>query len=175
MPRTYSMMNNHLKNKYSNLVFWFLYKYKEKINIDMSVLDVGCGHYRNLKLFNDLGFKKLYGIDMQHTENPLNVEIDFIKGNIEFGLPFLEQEFDIVLCNFVLMFIDPGRQFFVLDELMRVTKKYLVFETYRQRKNFNGFIQEYDFKMLVDYLIQSNKFTVLRKRMYDEQIVLERK
>jgi hypothetical protein len=43
------VMSNHLKNGYSNHIFKFISKFYEELDLKNSILDVGCGHYRNLK------------------------------------------------------------------------------------------------------------------------------
>lgn len=64
----------HLRNHYSDLVFQFVKENTDELFTGMSILDVGTGHMRNLKLFEMLGFKELYGLDLDYTDNPLAVK-----------------------------------------------------------------------------------------------------
>lgn len=59
-----------------------------------------------------------------------NIKVKFILRNIESELPYEDNEMDIVLCNYVLMFINPEKIVFVLEELLRVCNKFLVIDTY---------------------------------------------
>jgi len=44
-------INNHLRNHYSNYNLLFLKRYFSELNIkDNKILDVGTGHFRNLRL-----------------------------------------------------------------------------------------------------------------------------
>ena len=48
----------------------------------------------------------------------------FINHDIEQGIPLSDKQFDIVLCNYVLMFIEPSKINKVVDDLMRVTRDF---------------------------------------------------
>ncbi|OGD78283.1 hypothetical protein A2362_04270 [Candidatus Curtissbacteria bacterium RIFOXYB1_FULL_41_59] len=71
------------------------------------ILDIGCG-------------KKKYpgsiGIDL----NPKS-DADIIK-NVEKGLPFKKNEFDLVYSSHTLEHLDPKKLVFVLEEIWRVTR-----------------------------------------------------
>lgn len=178
--RRYNMdgrINNHLKNKYSSYVFSFIKKYHKELSIhDDKILDVGCGHARNLKLFEELGFKKLYGFDINKTDNPLHVNFEWTRGDVQEGLPYQDKSFDIVLCNYVLMFIAPDKLNFVIDELLRVTNKFLIIETYRYLNNSkNTMYQDYSFQSIVEYIKNKSDFELLQVRNYYEKLLVKRR
>ena len=79
-------INNHLRNHYLNYNLLFLKRYFSESNIkDNKILDVGTGHFRNLRLFYEMGFKNLWGIDKNIPE-PLackNLRVDFCRRDIE--------------------------------------------------------------------------------------------
>lgn len=105
----------------------------------MSVLDVGCGHGRHLNLFYNLGFRNLIGIDVV-KRNYLSKKYKYIKLDIreEFSKePLLQQNYDIVLCNFVLMFIEPKYQIEIIDKLLKLTNRYLLIETRKIGGNYS--------------------------------------
>jgi tellurite methyltransferase len=171
------VISNHLKHGYSNYIFLFLKKYNEEVFIGNKILDVGAGHYRNLKLFQKLGFNNLYAIDILKSNNPLKVPINFTEYNIENGLPYLDREFDIVLCNYVLMFINIDKQKYVLSELMRVSNNFLIIETNRLKESTkNTFFKDYDFSKFIEWITDINEFEFLglKNGKVREKMVLRR-
>ncbi|HEY5523802.1 MAG TPA: class I SAM-dependent methyltransferase [Clostridium sp.] len=172
-------INNHLRNHYSNYNLLFLKRYFSELNIkDNKILDVGTGHFRNLRLFYEMGFKNLWGIDKNIPE-PLackNLRVDFCRRDIENGLPYQDEIFDIVLCNYVLMFIAPKRLNFVLGELLRVSKVFLIIETFKHPdKAKTTDVNEYDFKDIVKFFENRNDIEILDKKNYYEKILVRRK
>ena len=71
------------------------------------ILDIGCG---------DKKYPNSLGIDIRKTK-----QTDFVV-NIEKGLPFKNNEFDLIYSNHTLEHIDPKKLVFVLEEIWRVTK-----------------------------------------------------
>jgi SAM-dependent methyltransferase len=171
-------INNHLRNHYSDYNLLFLKRYFNELNIKDKILDVGTGHFRNLKLFYEVGFKDLWGIDKNIPE-PLphkNFKSSFCKKDIENGLPYEDKTFNVVLCNYVLMFIAPKRLNFVLEELVRVTKCFIIIETFKhpdEAKTTN--VNDYDFKDIVNFFENRNDIEILDKKNYYEKILVRRK
>ncbi|MBK5201884.1 MAG: class I SAM-dependent methyltransferase [Spirochaetaceae bacterium] len=171
-------INNHLRNHYSNYNLLFLKRYFNELNIKDKILDVGTGHFRNLKLFYEVGFKDLWGIDKNDPE-PLphkNFKANFCKKDIENGLPYPGETFDVVICNYVLMFISPKRLNFVLEELLRVSKGFLIIETFKHPdKAKTTDVMDYDFKDIVRFFENRNDIEILDKKVYYEKILVRRK
>ena len=158
-------MSNHLKNGYSNYNLLFLKRYSKELNKNNKVLDVGTGHFRNLKLFHEVGFSKLYAIDKNIPDSKFNLRIKFVLQDIEDGLPYENKEMDIVLCNYVLMFVNKEKINFVLEELMRVSRNYLIIETYPKNcKTQNTEHKEYNFNSIYEYIKNKDDFEILDKR-----------
>lgn len=172
------MINNHLRDGYSDYNLLFLKRYNHELNLDNTILDVGCGHYRNLYLFYQLGFKKLHGIDRlvpDPSEKPKRFKVNFIKKDINLGLPYENKAFDIVLCNFVLMFIPPKSLYKVLEDILRVTKGFCIIETQNQfYKAKKSQIEIYKFKDIVDYVEKLEDFEILDKKIYKEKLIIRR-
>lgn len=171
------MKVNHLRNHYSNFNLAFVKKYVNHLNIEMKIGDIGAGHLRNLKLFQELGFKNLYGVDREDTDNPLSVKVKkFIIQDIENGISFDDKFFDITLCNYVLMFINQSTIFYVLDELMRISNEFLVIETYPKKHNTKKttFYKDYDFSLIVEYIKSNDEFELLQVRNYYEKLIARR-
>lgn len=173
------LISNHLKKGYSDYNLFFLKHYYQELNLNNKILDVGCGHYRNLYLFYKIGFKNLYGIDRAVPNPNINnkkFKVNFIQKDIMQGLPYKEKLFDIVLCNYVLMFISPDKLYYVLQELLRVTKVILVIETQSQfYEAKNTEIRHYDFKNIVGFIESTEEFEIIHKRIYKEKLILRRK
>jgi hypothetical protein len=170
------MKINHLKNHYSDYVLMFLKKYAKELSTQMKVGDIGAGHLRNLKLFEILKFKNLYALDREETDNPLNVNLKkFVLQDLENGIPFPDRFLDITLCNFVLMFVE--KQKYVIDELLRVTDKFLIIETYpkKHKTKYMTFHREYDFKEIVNYIEKNPDFELLQVREFHEGLTVRRK
>lgn len=172
-----NMQINHLRNHYSKYVFTFIKKYIDEININMKIGDIGAGHLRNLKLFEELGFKNLYAIDRESTDNPLEVELKkYIKQDIELGIPFPDRYFDITLCNYVLMFINPQSIDQVVDELLRISNKFLIIETNKQKyiKCKTTHFEKYNFMEIANQIESNPNFELLEVRKYYEKIIARR-
>lgn len=172
------LINNHLKKGYSDYNLLFLKRYNQELNLNNKILDVGCGHYRNLYLFYKVGFKNLYGIDRltpDPNEKPKRFKVNFTKHDINMDLPYEDKEFDVVLCNFVLMFIPNKNLCNVLQELLRVTKVFCVIET---QKPFyeakNSQIVPYNFKYIINYIENHGEFEIIDKKMYKEKLMIRR-
>ncbi len=140
----------------------------------MSVLDVGCGHGRHLNLFYNLGFRNLTGIDIvkrsylskRYKYLKLDIRDEFIEETL------LQEKYDIVLCNFVLMFIEPEHQIKVIDQLLKVTNKYLLIETRKigGKYSYPCYIQN------LYYYIQTKKeFEIVYYNKNKERLTIKRK
>ncbi len=155
----------------------FIKNYIDELNVNMKVADIGAGHFRNLKLFQELGFENLYALDKDDTDNPLNVNLkQFIKHDIERGIPLNDKQFDLVLCNYVLMFIDPSKTNEVLDNLMRITRGFLIIETYpKKHKNYKiTHYKEYNFTRIAKQIEDNPDFELLQVRKYYEKLTARR-
>lgn len=171
------MQINHLRNHYSDYVFMFIKRYIDHLNLDMKVGDVGAGHLRNLKIFEELGFSNLYAIDKELTDNPLDVKLTkFIHQDIELGIPLSDKFLDITLCNFVLMFVSPLNSNKVIEELLRISNGFIIIETNKQKykKYKTTHFQEYDFMKIVKYIENHSEFELLQIRKHYEKLIARR-
>jgi len=163
------MLVNHLQKGYSDFLFDFL-STEKSLDLDMKILDVGCGHLRHLKLLEEIGFSNLYGIDKRPLSNPQKVQsFTYTRLNLDQAdIPYSDESFDIVICNFVLNFIQPSRQIAVLQELMRVTKRYLLLETYPydSKKRKTTHYQPYSFEEYIKTIEEDPRFTIVKKRHF---------
>lgn len=172
------LINNHLRNGYSEYNLMFLKRYIDTLNSNNTILDIGCGHYRNLYLFYKIGFRNLYGIDKlipDPSEKPKRFKVNFINRDITYGLPYECKQFDVVLCNFVLMFIPLDKLKMVLEDILRVTKGYLIIETQKQfYKGNKSEIEDYRFGDIKKIIEKNTKFEILDLKNYKEKLILRR-
>lgn len=172
---------NHLKKYYSDYNLFFLKKFKREIKSDYYFLDVGCGHLRNSFFFHELGFKNITAIDWQ-IPKPIfdfrNTQIKFIQHDIKNEFPFEENYFDVVFCNYVLMFIDENDLIGTLKNLSKVVRKFLIIEVYDLEKNLKRQNEtdftEYNFNKIISYYENNSEF-IIRHKKYDGKLILEKK
>lgn len=95
---------------------------------DIMILEVGCNFGAQLLLLRELGYKNLYGIEI----NPEIVEFSRKKAssvNIIVGdalnIPFKDASFDLVFTSGLLIHISPKNIEKAISEIYRVSKKYI--------------------------------------------------
>lgn len=160
---------NHLKRYYSEYNLKFLRDNYKQLSADYKVVDLGCGHMRNLRLFYDIGLKNLYGLDWQEPKPNFDYTkygINFTKRDITKGLPYDDDFSDITLCNYVLMFIDKVDINNVLDEIVRISKRYIIIETYKLHSNIGNHqkktdFKDYDFDDIYSYFSNKERIKIL--------------
>ena len=89
---------------------------------DARILEVGANLGTQLLCLGELGFHRLYGIDIQreaidraHRQRP---ELDIVEGNV-FDIPFKDDYFDLVFTNGVLIHVPPEKLDTALDDIVR--------------------------------------------------------
>jgi SAM-dependent methyltransferase len=88
------------------------------------VLDFGCGNWRNSKYLESLG---AYVVKMDAIPDTKPDVVAYPT-----HLPFRDKAFDVVLYTHILMFLNSKKEWLtVLDEPRRISRGYLVVETYR--------------------------------------------
>lgn len=99
------------------------------LNKEARILEVGCNTGQQLQAFQILGFKNLYGIELQQyaVEKGKNLTkgINIIQGSA-FDIPFKDGYFDVVMTNGVLIHISPKDISRALCEIVRCSKKYIL-------------------------------------------------
>jgi len=101
-----------------------------KLNRHMKILEVGSNIGLKLRFLADMGFKDLYGIEINeeaiNLANKLNTRLPIyiIKGSA-FDIPFKDNYFGLVFTSGVLIHINPLHIKHALREIYRVTKKYI--------------------------------------------------
>lgn len=92
------------------------------------ILEVGCNIGLQLKYLQKIGFKSLYGIELQsHVVELAKLKtknINIIRGSA-FDIPFKNNFFDLVFTSGVLIHIAPSDIKEALKEIYRCTKRYI--------------------------------------------------
>jgi pseudaminic acid biosynthesis-associated methylase len=114
---------------------------------DIKILEIGCNVGQQLRHLQLLGFKNLYGIEIQpfavETAKSSTQNINIICGS-GFDVPFRDEWFDLVFTSGVLIHIHPNDMAKILREIYRCSKKYIW-----------GY--EYDSKNLEEVFYRGNK------------------
>jgi len=96
---------------------------------DIKILEIGCNIGQQLRGFQRMGFKNLYGLELQQyavekgKDNTRGINV--IQGSA-FDLPFKDGYFDLVCTNGVLIHISPNDHEAFMKEAIRCTSKYVM-------------------------------------------------
>lgn len=156
----------------------FIGKYPKEIKI----LEVGCNVGMQLRLLQKMGYKNLFGVELQEyaveKAKSLTSNINIIQGS-GFDIPFKENYFDIVVTNGVLIHIAPDDYKKIMGEMYRCSKKYIWgFEYYSPKietlpyRGNEGFLWKTDFsKEFLNLFPQLNEIKrEYHKYTYDDNV-----
>lgn len=100
----------------------------QNIRKDSRILEVGCNTGMQLRGLQKMGFKNLYGIEIQkyaiEKAKEFTKGINIIEGN-GLDIPFKDNFFDLVFTNGVLIHISPTYLHTIMGEMYRCTSKYI--------------------------------------------------
>lgn len=98
------------------------------LNRDLKILEVGANIGLQLELLRTLGFKNLLGVELNdyavEKAKQLHPKVDVIRGSA-FDLPFRDGYFDLAYTSGVLIHIDPKDLPEAIDEIYRVSNRYI--------------------------------------------------
>jgi len=140
-----------------------------KFSKDARILEIGCNTGMQLRDLQRMGFKNLYGIELQ----PYAVELSkkYVKGiNIicgsGFDIPFKDGFFDVVCTSGVLIHIAPKNLSKIMSEMYRCSKKYIWgFEYYAQK------ITDIDYRGHKNRLWKADYASMFKKNFPDLKLV----
>ncbi|MDZ4713436.1 MAG: methyltransferase domain-containing protein [bacterium] len=113
---------------------------------DMKILEVGCNIGVQLVNLQEMGFKNLWGIELQQHAVELAKErtkgMNIIQATA-YDIPFKDNYFDMVFTNRVLIHINPDELSKALKEIYRTSKEYIYGNEYyadklTEIKNYHG-------------------------------------
>jgi len=95
---------------------------------NIKILEVGANIGIQLQILQEMGFKNLFGIDINRksieTAKKIRKNIDIIEGSA-LDIPFKDNYFDLVFTSGVLIHISPENIQKVMSEIVRCSKKYI--------------------------------------------------
>lgn len=104
------------------------YEFIGDLDRNMNVLEVGSNIGNELQLLQNMGFRNLYGIELQSYAVELSKSrtkgINIIQGSA-FDIPFRDGFFDLIFTSGVLIHIAPKNIIEVLDEMYRCTRRFI--------------------------------------------------
>ncbi len=168
----------------------FYERYFGDLNRDLRILEVGANIGCPLELLRTLGFKNLYGIELNpntvERAKKLHPKVDIIRGSA-FDLPFKDESFDLVYTSGVLNHINPKDLPEVLDEIYRVTNRYIWCDEYAARElveiTYRGeqelfwkldFLKLYTSRFPKLKVVKSEEIPVLNSKNFTQMFLLEK-
>lgn len=121
-------------------------KFIGNLDREIKILEIGCNIGIMLVNLQEMGFKNLYGIEIQ----PKAIEHALERTNglkiteaSAYEIPFEDKEFDLVYSTHVLIHLDPEKINTALKEIYRCSKKYIFGNEYysdnlTEIKNYKG-------------------------------------
>lgn len=126
--KEYTKRNIDAKNNYSISRSKLNKLFLDGLDKNIYILEVGCNIGNQLIALQRMGFKSLYGIDVQHEAVELSKDksknINIIYGSA-FDIPFKDGFFDLVFTSGLLIHISPDDISSVLSEIYRCTNKFI--------------------------------------------------
>ncbi|MCS6796793.1 MAG: methyltransferase domain-containing protein [Raineya sp.] len=120
--------NNSYKERLGISRLEIFREFLNEIPRDAKILEVGCNVGYQLMGLKQLGFRKLYGIDINSSAlriaKKMDAEIDYLCGDV-FDIPFKDAYFDVVIFSGLLVLLPPETLDDALSEIVRCTKKFI--------------------------------------------------
>jgi len=146
---------------------------------DINILEVGCNIGMMLVNLQEMGFRKLNGLEIQpkaiETALQTTKGINYTEGSA-YKLPFKDNEFDLVFTCHVLIHLPPGKIEEALKEMVRCSRKYVYCQEYYAKeiteiKNYHGknnIVWKRDFEKLFEREFVNLKLLKSRKYNYSD-------
>ncbi len=100
----------------------------DNLDRDIKILEVGCNMGNQLLILQKMGFRNLYGIELQDYAVEMAKQrtkgINIIKGSA-FDIPFKNGFFDMVFTSTVLIHFNLSDVKLVMDEIYRCSSRYI--------------------------------------------------
>jgi len=143
-----------------------------KIKKESTILEVGCNLGNQLKILEKDGFTNLYGIEINKKALTIarnNKSFNLVEGSA-LDIPFKDDYFDLVFTSGVLIHISPKDLPTVIDEMYRVSNKYIWCFEY-----FSDECKEIEYRGNKNRLWKNNFMKLFIERHPDLKVVKEKK
>lgn len=136
-----------------------------------SILEVGCNVANQLRCLQSMGYEQLYGIELQsyavEKAKEITKGIHIIQGSA-FDILFKNNYFDLVFTSGVLIHISPNDIGTILDEIYRVSGRYIWGFEY-----FSETHMEIPYRGNSDKMWKANFMSIYMQRFPDLRIIKE--
>lgn len=167
-------VNELYKNNYGIARSEMNFDFINNLDREIKILEVGANTGNQLLLLQSMGFKNLYGIEIQdyavETAKGRTQNINLIQGSA-FDIPYKDNFFDFVFTSGVLIHISPQNLPIALSEIYRCTKKFIWgFEYYAEEtteinyRGNNNLLWKANFSQI--YLKHFPKLKLLKQNFY---------
>ena len=144
-PENLQLWNEDYFKTFGVARFDMLHEFLSGLDKEAKILEVGCNTGLQLGGLQQMGFKNLYGVDLQQyaieKSKSMWQGINIIQGSA-FELPFKTDFFDLVFTNGVLIHIAPDDLSKALAEIVRCSAKFVMgFEYFSEEStqmNYRG-------------------------------------
>lgn len=141
---------------------------------DIKILEVGCNIGLQLAGLQRMGFRNLYGLELQEyavdKARKSTTGINVIQGS-GFDIPFKDEWFDLVCTNGVLIHISPDDYSKIMEQMVRCSKRYIMgFEYYAAHvteikyRNHDGFLWKANFA--AEFLSRFPELKLVYNKLY---------
>jgi pseudaminic acid biosynthesis-associated methylase len=173
-PKSLEVFNQSYIDRFGVSRFDMFESFIGELHKDSKILEVGCNIGMQLRALQQLGFKNLYGIELQwyavEKAKASSELINIIQGSA-FDLPFKDNYFDLVMTNGVLIHISPDDLPKAISEIIRCSKSHILgFEYFSEDtravnyRGHQGFLWKSNFAK--HFLNTSKKVSLQKEILY---------
>lgn len=171
-PTNLEEWNKFYLAKYGKTRKEMLDPFLNNLSRDIKILEVGCNTGLQLAGLQAMGFKNIYGVELQwyavEQAKSITKNINIVQGS-GFDLPFKDGYFDLVMTNGVLIHIAPDDLPPFMKEMHRCSKQYLMGFEYHTE----GDIKAIPYRGNEGFLWKANYAQVFQNNFSDLSLVNE--
>lgn len=127
-PQTPDQLNEHYLNLFGHDRESMNMEFLGNLNRDIRILEVGSNVGVQLQLLQRMGFRNLYGVELQQyaveLSKNLTQGINIIQGS-GFDIPYRDEWFDLVYTSGVLIHISPDDLPLIMGEIYRCSASWI--------------------------------------------------